>query len=225
LDAGEGQFFMTDQYVVASYGTLNKEYPFNACSDTKFSEDEFHRRVQNLDSASMKLTTSSFLTNKCKDINQFLQAPRTSAEISQKLANQSRLAHLNTSSIAPAVGQNTLQRDLALHKRNLDNRKLNEEQVRKALIADRRRRIQFAETNARKAKEEEERKKKAEEAELWGGDDDADDTTPAADAKAKPVSKYVHRDYKNGLNDFTRVKTDDEIIASMDLGIDIDIDI
>jgi RNA polymerase-associated protein RTF1 len=176
-----------------------------------------------LEGQNMKLTTAQFLTNKCKDINEFLDRPKTSAEISQKIANQNRLAHLNTgSSQHSAVGPNTLHRDLAVHQRNLQNRQLNVEQVRNALIADRKKRVMFAEAKARKAKEEEERLRKAEEDELFG-DESAE--AQATDDKPKPVSKYVHRDYKNGLNDFTRVKTDDEIIASMDLGIDIDIDI
>lgn len=211
---------MTDQYVVASYGTLDREYPFNACSDSRFTEDEFHRRISMLQNQDIALTTAQFLASKCKDINEFLDRPKTQAEITQKIANQNRLAHLLVQNgNVLAVGPQTLQRDLAVHKRNLDNRKLNEEQVRKALMADRRKRIQFAEHKARLAKEEEERKRKAEEDELFGD----------ASAEVKPftatpkISKYVQRDPKNGLCSFTRVKNDDEIIASMDIDIDIDI--
>ncbi|KAF2674697.1 hypothetical protein BT63DRAFT_17901 [Microthyrium microscopicum] len=217
--------YMTDTMLITSYGPIDKDYPFSACSDSAFTEEEFLRRNQMLDSKSISQSTSISLQSKCKAINEFLERNWTSAQISEKVANQFRLNHLlnNGQSNGMAGAPKLEDRDAGLARRNAENRRLNQEQVRKALTDERRKRQKAGEQAARKQKEEEERKQKAELDDLFG-DDDAEEKKSES-PKAKPVSKYVVRDYKKGVSEFTRLKTDDEIIASMDLDIDIDIDI
>jgi RNA polymerase-associated protein RTF1 len=170
-----------------------------------------------MNSASLKLCSSSYLSSKVRDINGLLHRQWTNQEIQDKIDRQNKYKHLLKPINKAAVGPLTLQRDEALHRRNMENRRLNEQQVRAALLAERKHRKESSKRAAQKKKEDEEKKANGSFDELFG--DRSRTGTPAKEV----VSKYVHRDYKKGLQDFTRMKTDDEIIGAMDFGIDIDI--
>jgi hypothetical protein len=135
-------------------------------------------------------------------------------EINKKLERQSAHDHLLRTN-KQAVGAETLRRDEALQRRNLANRKFNQENVRAAQIEERRRKKDHALRLAQQ-KEEEARKANASQDDLFG--EPAESKPPE-----KKISPYHHRDYKNNLNSFTKMKTDDEIIGEMDFAIDIEI--
>jgi hypothetical protein len=133
----------------------------------------------------------------------------TGTEIQEKLEKQSRLIHLLK--VKPRDDKHE-QLQQALHRRNKENRRLNEEQVRNVLLAERKKKKDAVKTA--QLKREEAARKAAN-----GEDPNSQASTP----ERKEISKYIPRDYKKGLKDFTRIKNDDDIIAEMDFDIDIDI--
>ena len=113
------------------------------------------------------------------------------------------------------MGIETLRRDEALQRRNEANRKYNQETIRAALLEERRRKKDASMRAAQKQKEEEAKKAEATD-DLFG--DNKEEKQPE-----KKISLYHQRDYKNNLNSFTKMKTDDEIIGEMDFAIDVEI--
>jgi hypothetical protein len=158
---------------------------------------------------SAKPCALSFLRSKVQAINAMLGHKWTGKEIQQKVKKQERLSHLLKWKPRDDKHQ---QQQAALVRRNKENRRLNEEQVRGVLLAERKKKKDAI--KAAQLKREEAARKEAS-----GEDPDSQATTP----EYKEISKYIPRDYKKGLKDFTRVKNDDDIIAEMDFDIDIDI--
>jgi hypothetical protein len=149
-------------------------------------------------------------------INELLHHQWTKAEINKKLERQSKHDHLLRGGNKSAVGVETLRRDEALQRRNEANRKYNQETIRAALIEESRRKKESAIRAAQKHKEEEAKKITEATDDLFG--EGKDEKEPE-----KKISLYHQRDYKNNLNSFTKMKTDDEIIGEMDIAIDIEI--
>jgi len=209
-----------DTYLIASYGSMDREYPFVACSDTGFTEEEFQRRNQMLESQNLEPSTQAFLFKKCSAINAFLAKTLTAAEISEKVARRNKYLHLLASSEPGfGVGPKTLERNLALERVNEQNRLHNQKTVRAAELAriNERRRLQKQAAKARMEREEKERK--AKEAAERGETVEEEKVE-----KPKAISAYVPRDYKSA-KDFSKLRTDDEIVRSLDVQVDIDIDI
>jgi hypothetical protein len=172
---------------------------------------EFNRWKLNMESCNMDIHKSSYLQTKIDDINRLLRRTWTSKEIQEKLDRQNKHRHLFRAPRRSVVGAVALERDEALHRRNMESRRRNEEQVRKALLLERRNRVR----RGMQKRREEEARKRAEE----GG---APAAAEAAPAKPEPIALYVPRE-AGSLTSMTRLKTDDEIIASIDMDIDIDI--
>ena len=158
----------------------------------------------------MEVHKGSYLRAKVVDIDGLCNRSWTSKEIQEKIDRQNKHRHLFRPTQRSAVGPETLERDEALHRRNMESRRRNEEQVRRALLTERRNRARRA---AVKRKEEE--AKKAEEEGKANG-------VKAEVSKPAPISIYVPRE-RGSLTSMTRLKTDDEIIASIDFDIDMDI--
>jgi hypothetical protein len=114
------------------------------------------------------------------------------------------------------MGIETLRRDEALQRRNEANRKYNQETIRAALLEERRRKKDSAIRAAQKQKEQEAKKVNEATDDLFS--DGKEEKEPE-----KKISLYHQRDYKNNLNSFTKMKTDDEIIGEMDFAIDVEI--
>jgi hypothetical protein len=172
---------------------------------------EFSRWKLNMESCAMDIHKSSELQTKVRDINQLLERSWTSKEIQDKLDRQNKHRHLFRAPVRSVVGRETLERDEALQRRNMESRRRNEEQVRRALLTERRNKMRRA---AQRVKDEEARRKAEAEGESQESTKD--------EAKAEPISLYVPRD-AGSLTSMARLKTDDEIIASIDIDIDMDI--
>jgi hypothetical protein len=151
-------------------------------------------------------------------INQLLQRQWTKAEINKKLERQSKHDHLlrGGGGAKQSMGIETLRRDEALQRRNEANRKYNQETIRAALLEERRRKKDSAIRAAQKQKEQEAKKVNEATDDLFS--DGKEEKEPE-----KKISLYHQRDYKNNLNSFTKMKTDDEIIGEMDFAIDVEI--
>jgi len=149
------------------------------------------------------------------------------AAISAKVAKQNKYAALVSKERAkqlankPAHVDETAQR---LAEINRQNRKANSEQIRKALLEERR----ITMMNRKKAEKEKERKKAEQEAKAKAdllkvpGDTDALFEGSDRDRSATPAPAK-EKEKKTGIPTFRKRKMDDDIISSIDLGIDLEI--
>jgi RNA polymerase-associated protein RTF1 len=164
------------------------------------------------------------------DLNNLLERRWTDADIQKKIDRQNKFAHLDhptiTVNIAPKADQSA-RLDLV----NKANRKANSEQIRKALIEERRAQLREREAREKKRKQKEEEEKakllkppKSSLDDLFDGSDRSRSGTPSAmnkgSGKNTPVGKS---EKKGGIPTFKKRNMDDDIISSMDLGIEIDI--
>ena len=155
---------------------------------------------------------SSFLRSRVVAINALIAYRMTGQEIQEKLEKQDRFIHLLK--VKPTNVEHH-RREEALHRRNLENRRLNEEQVRSVQLAERKRKKEAARTAQLK------RDEAVRMAANGGVDPEKDGVAPLAEKKI--ISQYIPRDYTSGLKDFTKIKNDDEMIAEMDFDIDVEI--
>ncbi|PNS19080.1 hypothetical protein CAC42_1816 [Sphaceloma murrayae] len=277
MEGPMGKKVHTNQYIVASNGKNEKEYPFSACSDGKFSESEFDEYARTLSSDGIRLPTKRQLSAKCDDERAIIEHQFTDADIQNKIDKarnmrktfddfmrdrlvrrrdeaQSRgddatvarcvreLAQYETGA-APVkngtpVKKNDQQSRLA--ELNKANRKANSEEIRRALVAEKMAAEKRRNATHAKAMEEEARKKAEAEAaaqtgglkvpgdDLFGdGSDISRAGTPANGTPKKGRSRAGTPmngvKEKKAYGQFSKKKMDDEVIASMDLGIDIDI--
>jgi RNA polymerase-associated protein RTF1 len=217
LQGASDRIYMTNNYVVTGYGKVEKTYPLVACSDSKFTEIEFDRWKHAISAENLKQLSVSKIEAKIKDINYLLSHPWTAADLQRKLDNQNEFASLVPRTKTAAVGPQTLQREEALHRRNVENRRQNERDVHAALLRERQEKKM---RNERIRKELDEEKKRL-------ADPDADAKWEEKKRKDEEMLKMLQNKYVKDTNksavEFARVKTDDEVIGALDLGIDVDI--
>lgn len=222
--------YWTDQYVIAQHGNVQKEWPFTYCSNSKFTEADYETFKKALAANNLKLHKRLFLLDKNNDLNKLLERRWTDADIQKKIDRQNKFAHLDhptiTVNTAPKADQSA-RLDLV----NKANRKANSEQIRKALIEERRAQLREREARERKRKQKEEEEKakllkppKSNLDDLFDGSDRSRSGTPSAvnkgSGKNTPIGKS---EKKGGIPTFKKRNMDDDIISSMDLGIEIDI--
>ncbi|KAF2465556.1 plus-3-domain-containing protein [Lindgomyces ingoldianus] len=230
FEGKNGQRIATDQYVVAQHGSVKKEYTFLFLSNQAFTDADLDTYKQSLVESNSKVPTQAFLKRKYEDIKNLENRTWTDADIGEKIAKQNKYTHLlstASTSVATPKADHTAQR---LAEINRQNRKANSEQIRKALIEER-----HAELRARKAREKAFQKQKQEEQEkskllqvpgsniddLFEGSDRSRSATPAVVRAGTPAKSTQEK--KGGIPTFRKRKMDDDIISSMDLGIDIEI--
>ncbi|KAG8625442.1 hypothetical protein KVT40_007193 [Elsinoe batatas] len=270
VDGPNNKKIHTNQYILASNGKNEKEYPFSACSDSRLTQSEFDEYAATLNSDGIRLPTKRQLAAKCDDERVLIDHRFTDPEIQVKinLANKMRQIYKNHNrdrivrrrdeaaargdedSVARAnkdlaalesgvpiikspVKKNDQQSRLA--ELNKANRKANSDEIRRALIAEKMKQERARVAATLKHKEEEEKKRAAEEAAKANGglkvpgDDlfgDASDVSQAGTPKkgrSRAGTPMNGLKEKKALGQFSKKKMDDEVIASMDLGIDIDI--
>ncbi|KAF2224056.1 hypothetical protein BDZ85DRAFT_318041 [Elsinoe ampelina] len=270
VDGPNNKKIHTNQYILASNGKNEKEYPFSACSDSRLTQSEFDEYAATLNSDGIRLPTKRQLAAKCDDERVLIDHRFTDPEIQVKinLANKMRQIYkdhnrdriLRRRDEAAARGDEEsaarATKDLAalesgvpiikspvkkndqqsrLAELNKANRKANSDEIRRALIAEKMKQERARVAATLKHKEEEEKKRAAEEAAKANGglkvpgDDlfgDASDVSQAGTPKkgrSRAGTPMNGLKEKKALGQFSKKKMDDEVIASMDLGIDIDI--
>ncbi|KAF2874440.1 hypothetical protein BDV95DRAFT_566188 [Massariosphaeria phaeospora] len=228
FEGKNGQRIATDLYVIAQHGSVKKEYQFQFLSNQRFSETELDLYKRSLAETSAKMPTQAFLKKKYEDIKMLENRFWTDADINARIAKSTKFAHLLESRrdqptvIVASKSEINAQR---LADINRLNRKLEAERVRKALLEERHQQQRGrkqreremlrkkAEEEAKKVAEEEKASKKLEA--LFDGDGSSRASTPKPQEKKKVERK--------GLPTFRRPTMDDDIIASMDIGVEIDI--
>jgi RNA polymerase-associated protein RTF1 len=220
--------FYTDQYVVLAHGKAEKEWPFTFCSDSKIGDSEFERWKKQLVVDSLPVPSRSTCNSKCEKINKLISHRFTSDELNEKLEKQHKYRHLLTQSqpkatLARTTSSNDQQNNLRLL--NEKNRKQNAENVRKALVAEKNRqrsnaRAKAAEIAAANKEQMLAVPRSDVDALFSEGSDISRTATPVQDAPGKKPDPPKE---KGGIPKFTKMSMDDDIIGTMDLGIDIDI--
>jgi RNA polymerase-associated protein RTF1 len=226
MEGLNAKLLMTDQYLVTGYGKIEKEYPLIACSDSKFTDVEFDRWKLQITEAHLRQLTHSKIKVKIDDINFLLKHDWTANEIQQKLDKQNRLSHMIRHTRTSAVGPETLRREEQLHHRNMENRRQNAKDVHEALLRERRER-KARNDKIRKEMDDEQRRRQDPEAEAKYLEEE-EKKRKEKEALQKSLQKRYVKDaesYRKGgaLTEFARMRTDDEVIGSLDLDIDIDI--
>ncbi|GAB7351632.1 hypothetical protein MBLNU459_g2241t1 [Dothideomycetes sp. NU459] len=279
MEGPNGKQFYTDQYALVAHGKAEKEWPFNSCSDSKFSEAEFERYKRALATDTLRVPTQVYLRQKLDDIHTLLDHQWTEQDIQNKI-NRTKTMHdkffsygrdkiLSRRNEAAARGDDAavakLDQELAamdgsgvskpllngtknatpnkailqqerLAALNKANRKANTEEIRKAQVAEKRaqqkaRDEAIAKARLRDAEAAEAAKNKllavpGKDDDLFGSDvSRAGTPVNGSSAKGTPRSGTPLNGTKKTLGGFKKKAAEDDVIAAMDLGIDIDIDI
>jgi RNA polymerase-associated protein RTF1 len=157
----------------------------------------------------------------------------TDADINARIAKSNKFAHLlekpASDNPAPRIPTQSESAAARLAEINRQTRRTEQERIRKTQIEERQQKLQArkrAEQEARRKKQAEEAAQKAqEEAALSKKNLEVDalfdgDSSRASTPKPQEKKKKVER---KGLATFRKPKMDDDIIASMDIGVDIEI--
>ena len=235
----EGQnrkIMMTDQYVLCTYGKLERPWQFIQCSDSRFMESEFEHWKRTMQEDGCRLPSKRTVGKKIDDINALLHRTWTSAEIDEKLRKQNKFKDVLQSQASELQHVHSSQSDkLALI--NEQNRKRNAQEVRAALIAQRKKEIAARKEAIKKMQAEKAQKEATvaakdslalplvEHDDLFSDPGEISRTASPAPAAAKIANakKVVKGEKKNGIPTFSRAMRDDEIISSLDLEIEVEI--
>ena len=225
---------MTDQYVICTYGKLERQWQFIQCSDSRFMEAEFEHWKRTMQEDGCRLPSQRSLSKKIDEINALLHRTWTSAEIDEKIRKQNKFKDVLQSQTGESQAVHSQSDKLALI--NEQNRKRNAQEVRAALIAQRKKEIAARNKAIRKMQAEKAQKEstaaakdslappQGEHDDLFSDPGEISRTaSPAPAAKTANAKKIVKGEKKNGIPTFSRAMRDDEIISSLDLEIEVEI--
>jgi RNA polymerase-associated protein RTF1 len=236
MEVGTSAFkrtIITDQYAILAHGKAEKEWPFIACSDSKITDSEFEKWKRTIQSDNMRQPTKRFLSEKLERIHQLLNRSWTEESLAEKFARQNKFAKYD----GPVIGLQALQQKNSPEKKTLSqgdrlailnrsNRQKNIEEIRRAQIVEMKKEKNaqnlLREKAAREAKEKEDKEAGLQVPgvdDLFEGGSDLSRTgTPQPEKKEKKKLEMV-----KGIATFRKRNMDDDILGSMDLGIDIEI--
>jgi RNA polymerase-associated protein RTF1 len=211
-------------HVNLASGKSTKDWPFTHCSESPFSEGEFERYKKQLAVDGMSLPTKSELSKQCEIISNLIDHRFTEAQVNEKLEKQNKFRHLLQAAEPSLVKNRSMDQQQKLRIRNELNRKQNSEDVRRALVTEknrqraaaRRRQAEAAKLEAEKSKDSLAVPKNDIDGLFSEGSDISRAATPV---QGRPVVQQK----KGGMPSFSKVCLDDDILATIDLGIDIDI--
>ncbi|KAF2840111.1 plus-3-domain-containing protein [Patellaria atrata CBS 101060] len=226
LEGKEGKIYHPDQYAEVSQGSEVRSYPFNSCSDSPFTESELNRYKMQMTKDGMKMPKKSFLVSKCDDIQNFITRQWNDHEIQAKVDKQNKNKTFNPNKVLTASEQTQSR----LRELNKDIRRKNIENTNLALMREKQERIKARKMAAQRAKEEQAKKElallqvpknKAIDELFESGESRAG--TPGASGSEAAKKKSTRETDKRGIPTFKKRNMDDDLIAAMDLGIEIDI--
>ncbi|KAH7135398.1 hypothetical protein B0J11DRAFT_547341 [Dendryphion nanum] len=232
FEGKDGQRIGTDQYVIAQHGSVKKEYTFSYLSNQRFTPSDIEAFKQALAESNSRVPTQSTLRRKFEEVHKFDNRFWNDADISERLQKQNKFRHLVESKTSEAISKAPVSKFQLESQRiaeiNKNNRRLDSDRVRNALLAERRQaKAELAERTRefRKKEAEAAAKKKAEE-EKEAKKNDFDDLFGTDSKTATPRSgtpKPEKKDRPKGVPTFRRPKMEDEIIAALDINLDIKI--
>lgn len=233
FEGKNGKRVATDQYVICQHGNVKKEYQFQFLSNQHFTESDLEGFKQSMAEANMKIPTQSSLKKKYDDLKALETRLWTDEDINAKVAKMAKFSHMlerpKSDNPAPKIPTQSEAAAARLAEINRQNKRAETERIRKAQLEERQQKIQArkrAEIEARKKKAaEEEEKKLQEEAALAKGNLEVDALFDGGDSSrvTTPKPQEKKKTERKGLPTFRKPKMDDDILASMDIGIDIEI--
>jgi len=257
MEGSSGRPITTDMYVLLAHGKQEKEWPFMTCSDGHFTDvrtplnsarnialitlqQEFDAFRKACETSSIRVSKKVVLEKKLQDIHKLLAHRFTEDDLQYKLNLQNKYANLNKPATATPVQQPFSKNPQSdrLAALNKINRQRSSQEIRAAMLAERRQLLESRKAAAMKAEAEEKAVKEREQAALLtvpgeedlfgGGSDLSRPNTPGIHGReAKKLqrtkSPLGKKDEKKGIPTFKKRNMDDDVIGSMDLGIEIDI--
>lgn len=186
----------------------------------------------------MKLPTQSFVTRKIDEIKAFDNRFWTDDDINARIQKSNKYAHLlyrdRGEEAAPRIPTQSEAAANRLAELNRKNREAERERIRVLQLEERKEKMK-----ARKRAEDAERRKKIEDEKRRVEEErknllSVDDLFDAGSSRASSVAKEgtpkpdgepkkKEKTERKGLPTFRKPKMDDDIIASMDIGLDIEI--
>ncbi|MCJ1282708.1 hypothetical protein MMC26_002033 [Xylographa opegraphella] len=97
IEGPNGKLFTTSQYVLVAVGKAEKEWPFIACSNSKFTVREYERWKKTMAADGLTVPTKASLIQKVDAINKLINHRFTDAEIQEKLVRSGVLQRKNNS--------------------------------------------------------------------------------------------------------------------------------
>jgi len=198
-------------------------------SNQRFTEEDLDIYKASLTENNSKLPTHSYLQRKYSDLMGLQNHHWTDADISARIAKTQKFAHLlqrqnsdsqpriATQSEAAAARVAELNRKTRINEAERVKKTLQDQQREKKMEQRREAARRKAEEEAKKAQAEAAAKKQKLEVDaLFDGDGSSRASTPKPQADKK-------KSERKGLPTFRKPKMDDDIIASMDMGVDIEI--
>lgn len=88
MEGANGKAFTTDQYALVAHGSAEKPWPFSACSDSRFTPEEFDRLTATLKKENLRLPSLKYLNGRLHAINGLLNMQWTEEQISAKINKQ-----------------------------------------------------------------------------------------------------------------------------------------
>lgn len=88
MEGRNGRPFVINQYASVTCGKIEKQFPFNACSDSHITQSEFARYMQTLETDNYPLPTKAEITQKVNDIKSLYNHQFTEKELQEKLRRQ-----------------------------------------------------------------------------------------------------------------------------------------
>ncbi|KAH3949720.1 hypothetical protein HBI56_024750 [Parastagonospora nodorum] len=229
FEGKNGKRIATDQYAIAQHGSVKKDYSFQFMSNQRFTEQDLDIYKASLTENNSKLPTQSYLQRKYNDLMGLQNHHWTDADISARIAKTKKFAHLlqrqnsdsqpriATQSEAAAARVAELNRKTRINEAERVKKTLQDQQREKKIEQRREAARRKAEEEAKKAQAEAAAKKQTLEVDaLFDGDGSSRASTPKPQADKK-------KSERKGLPTFRKPKMDDDIIASMDMGVDIEI--
>jgi RNA polymerase-associated protein RTF1 len=232
FEGKNGQKVATDQYVICQHGSVKKDYQFQYLSNQRFSDYDLDVYRQSLAEANAKPPTQSALRKKYDDLKGLENRFWTEEDINARIAKSNKFSHLLYKSVsnnpAPKIPTKTEAHAVRIAELNRQNKRADMDRLVKAQQEEKKQKARArrqAEIDARKAKAAEEAAKKArEEAVSTKGHLEVDALFDGDSSRAttpKPMEKKKVE--RKGLPTFRKPKMEDDIIASMDIGLDIEI--
>ncbi|KAF1989836.1 hypothetical protein K402DRAFT_326074 [Aulographum hederae CBS 113979] len=227
IEGPNGKIIHTTMWVLVAHAASEKSWPLSTCSNGHITDAELNRYIVTCETENVATPTKAFLREKLNDINNMInQGNRWDGH---DFARHRELrAEYDCTPVVEAPEDKlakTLEAANAIKRRkNIQDTRAAMQMERKKQKAAQMKAARLAEEEERAEWEQEQREKRAKEN---GGVVSAED---AAASKEKPKEEkkvvdkiFQKQEFINGIPAFAKPSRDDDVLASLDFDIDIEV--